>query len=68
MRLFQQFDAMCSGVEKRGEALEEARLAGKHGAQRVPDTVLFGYGELSDTAILQLTESFLRGKAEREGQ
>jgi len=54
-----------SGVERRRDAIEEARAAGKHGAQRVPDTVLFGYGELSDTALLQITEEFLRAKAER---
>jgi len=66
MRCFEQFDAICSGAEKRKEAIEEARAAGKHGAQRVPDTVLFGYGELSDTALLQITQEFLLAKAERE--
>jgi hypothetical protein len=68
MRLFEQIDTMCSGAAQRREAIEEARMAGKQGATRVPDTVLFGYGELTDTAILQLTESFLQGKAEREGR
>lgn len=60
--------AIFDGSAKRREAIEEARLAGEQGAMRVPDTALFGYGELSDTGIIQLTEAFLQAKAARESE
>lgn len=50
----------------RGEAVESARIAGRLGAVRVPDSVLFPHGqELSDTAIVRCVVALEEGRAER---
>lgn len=59
-------DVIFSGVERRREAIEEARAAGKQGATRVPDTVLFAHGDPSDSMIVELVQGWAEGAAERE--
>lgn len=45
------------------QILDEARAAGRRGATRVPDTVLFGDGDPSDSLILRLVDAHADGYA-----
>lgn len=53
-------------VARRQRMLDEARDAGRRGAERVPDTVLFGNGDPSDSMVIKMTDALLEGRAERE--
>lgn len=51
---------------RRFEALEAARLAGRQGAARIPDELLFTDGrDPTDTFIGQLADAFSVGQSER---
>jgi len=59
-------DTMLSGLERRREAIEEARTAGRRGAVRLPNSVLFATGDPSDSMILERLDALEAGRAERE--
>lgn len=51
----------------RDEAVDAARAAGKMGATRLPDSVLFTRGrEISDTTVVRCLNALEAGHAERE--
>lgn len=58
-------DVMFTGVERRREANEAARLAGRRGATRLPDSVLFATGEPSDSMIVERLDALEQGRRER---
>lgn len=54
------------GVARRREAIEDARLAGRLGATRLPDSVLMATGDPSDSMIIERLDALEAGRAERE--
>lgn len=59
-------DVMFDGIAKRQEAIEEARAAGRMGAQYVPPGALTAVPDPSDTFIGKLEQARLDGAAQRE--
>ena len=52
---------------RKQQALDESRAAGRQGAVKVPDTVLFGDGvDPTDSMVIRMTDALLEGRAERE--
>lgn len=56
-----------SSHDTHDEAIESARAAGRLGATRLPDTVLFHHGrELTDTGVMKCLDALEEGQAERD--
>lgn len=54
--------------QRHQQIIDEVREAGKQGATRVPDTIMFGNGDPSDSMVIRMTDALLEGQADREKQ
>jgi hypothetical protein len=59
--------ALLTGISKdrRDAAIEDARIAGRLGATRLPASVLMATGDPTDSMILERLDALEAGRAER---